>query len=253
MRLIFNIASREFMTLFLSPLAWSLLAILQIILAYLFLTQLETFITLQPQLAKLEGSPGLTEIVVPPLFGNAGIILLLVTPLLTMRLIAEERKHKTLTLLLSAPLSSMQIILGKYIGLLGLLLIVVGMVTLMPLSLLPFAELDTGKLVANSIALALLVSAYAACGLYLSCLAGQHPSIAAIATVGFLLGLWLINWTGVLQDERSLVMEYISIMRHFQNLQIGLISSIDVGYFVLFIASFIWLSVRHLDKSRLQS
>ncbi|GAB6142032.1 hypothetical protein JCM14076_27610 [Methylosoma difficile] len=252
MKLIFSIAAREFKSLFLSPLAWTLLAILQIVLAYLFLTQVETFITLQPKLATLEGTPGLTDIVVPPLFGNAGIILLLITPLLTMRLIAEERKQKTLTLLLSAPVSHLQIVLGKYLGLLGLMLIIVGLVTLMPLSLLTGGSLDLGKLAANALALTLLVSAFAACGLYMSCAAGQHPSIAATATVGFLLLLWLLNWTGVLQDERSVIMEYVSLLRHFQNLQTGLLGSVDIGYFLLFIASFLWLSVRNLDNDRLQ-
>ena len=87
MSMILTIASREFKTLFLSPMAWTILAILQFILAFLFLTQVEAFTTLQPKLASIEGAPGLTDIIVPPLFGNAGIILLLVTPLLTMRLI----------------------------------------------------------------------------------------------------------------------------------------------------------------------
>lgn len=252
MKMIATIASREFKTLFLSPLAWSLLAILQLLLAYLFLTQVETFLTLQPKLANLEGAPGLTDIIVPPLFGNAGIILLLVTPLLTMRLVAEERKHKTLALLLSAPVSTLDIVLGKYFGLLGLLLLIVLLVSLMPLTLLIGGDLDLGKLAANSLALSLLLASFAACGLYLSCLAGQHASIAATGTVGFLLLLWLLNWTGVLQNERSPVLEYVSLLRHFQALQTGLFSSVDVGYFVLFIASFIWLSVRHLEHRRLK-
>ena len=76
--MIFTIASREFKTLFLSPMAWTVLAVLQVILAFLFLTQVEAFTALQPRLASLEDAPGLTDIIVPPLFGNAGIILLLV-------------------------------------------------------------------------------------------------------------------------------------------------------------------------------
>ncbi|MGZ8152850.1 MAG: ABC transporter permease [Methylovulum sp.] len=252
MRLMFTIASREFRTLFLSPLAWTLLAILQIILAYVFLMQVDTFITLQPKLASLEGTPGLTDIVVPPLFGNAGIMLLLVTPLLTMRLISEERRNKTLALLLSAPVSNIEIIMGKWLGIVGLLLIMVFLITLMPLSLLAGGDLDMGKLCANVLALALLVCAFSATGLFMSCLAGHHPAIAAIGTFGILLLLWILDWRGGMKDQRSELMEYLSILRHFQNLQSGLISSVDVSYFLLFIACFILLSIRSLDNDRLQ-
>ncbi|MFI3198840.1 MAG: ABC transporter permease, partial [Methylococcaceae bacterium] len=101
-----TIAKREFKSLFLSPLAWTVLAVLQGLLAYLFLTQVETFTLIQPKLASIDGAPGLADIVVTPLYGNAAIILLLVTPLLTMRLICEERRNKTLSLLLSAPIST---------------------------------------------------------------------------------------------------------------------------------------------------
>ncbi|HEY5138300.1 MAG TPA: ABC transporter permease subunit, partial [Methylococcales bacterium] len=191
--MILTIASREFKTLFLSPLAWTVVAILQCILAYLFLTQVETFNLIQPKLASIEGAPGLTDIVVTPLYGNAGIILLLVTPLLTMRLICEERRNKTLSLLLSAPISIIDIIIGKYLGILCLLLLMVCLITLMPLSLLIGGELDFGKLFANLLSLLLLVTAFTATGLFMSTIAG-HPTIAAMGTFGILLLLWILDW-----------------------------------------------------------
>jgi ABC-2 type transport system permease protein len=249
--MISTIASREFKTLFLSPLAWTILAILQSILAYLFLTQVETFNLIQPKLATIEGAPGLTDIVVTPLYGNAGIILLLVTPLLTMRVICEERRNKTLSLLLSAPISNVDIILGKYFGLLGLLLLMVFLITLMPLSLLTGGELDAGKLFANVLALMLLVTAFTAVGLFMSTIAG-HPVIAAMGTFGILLLLWILDWTVGMKDQRSELFEYLSILRHFQNLQSGLISSVDISYFLLFTGTFILLSIRSLDNDRLQ-
>jgi ABC-2 type transport system permease protein len=249
--MILTIASREFKSLFLSPLAWTVLAVLQYILAYLFLTQVETFTLLQPKLATIEGAPGLTDIVVTPLYGNAGLILLLVTPLLTMRLICEERRNKTLSLLLSAPISNVDIILGKYFGLLGLLLLAVLLITLMPLSLLAGGELDVGKVAANLLALVLLVTAFTATGLFMSTIAG-HPTVAAMGTFGILLLLWILDWTSGMQDQRSELLEYLSILRHFQNIQSGLISSVDIGYFLLFTATFILLSIRSLDNERLQ-
>lgn len=251
MSMISTIALREFKSLFLSPLAWTVLAVLQCILGYLFLTQVETFTLIQTKLTAIEGAPGLTDIVVTPLYGNAGIILLLVTPLLTMRLICEERRNKTLSLLFSAPVSNADIIIGKYLGLLGLLLLVVFLVTLMPLSLLMGGELDFGKLFANLLALLLLVAAFTATGLFMSTVTG-HPTVAAMGTFGILLLLWVLDWTTSINDQRSELFEYLSILRHYQNLQSGLISSIDVCYFFLFTATFIMLSIRSLNNERLQ-
>lgn len=251
MSMILTIAGREFKTLFLSPLAWSILAILQCILAFLFLTQLEVYSKLQPQLANIENGPSLTDVIVTPLYGNAGIIFLLVTPLLTMRLVCEERRNKTLALLLSAPVSSSDIIIGKYSGNLGLLLLFVGIITLMPLSLLLGGALDFGKLFANLLAISLLVSAFSAMGLFMSALA-NHPVIAATGAFGSLFLLWILDWSAAIEDKPNGLFSYLSMLRHFQNIQSGLISSVDVIYFLLFITTFIMLAIRRLDKDRLQ-
>jgi ABC-2 type transport system permease protein len=251
MNMISVIAAREFKTLFLSPLAWIILAILQFILAFLFLTQVENFTMIQPQLASIDNAPSLTDITVTPLFGNAGIILLLVTPLLTMRLICEERRNKTLTLLLSAPLSNAEIIIGKYLGSLGLLALIVMLITVMPLSLLIGGTLDFGKLFANVLALLLLVSAFASIGLFMSCVA-SHPTVAAMGAFGALFVLWILDWSAGLADKHSELLAYLSILRHFQNIQSGLLNTADLSYFLLFISLFILLSIRRLDKERLQ-
>ncbi|MGR9044418.1 MAG: ABC transporter permease [Gammaproteobacteria bacterium] len=249
--MILAIAYREFKSLFLSPLAWSILAILQFILAYLFLTQVETFSAIQVQLSAIDNAPGLTDIIVTPLYGNAAIILMLVTPLLTMRLICEERRNKTLALLLSAPIANRDIILGKYLGIMGLMLIMTGLITLMPLSLLAGGTLDIGKFFANILALVLLLAAFTATGLYMSCKAG-HPTVAAMGTFGLLLLLWILDWSAGLKDQNSELFAYLSLLKHFQNLQSGLINSADLCYFVLFSATFILLSIRNLDNDRLQ-
>lgn len=249
--MIFSIASRELKTLFLSPLAWSVLAVLQFILAYLFLTQIETFIAFQARLANIENAPGLTDIIVLPLFANASIILLLVTPLLTMRLVSEERRNKTLSLLLSAPLSGTEIILGKFFGILGLLMLIVLLICLMPFSLMLGGDLDSGKFACNILALSLLVSAFASLGLYMSCIA-SHPTIAAIASFGLLLLLWILDWTVGLKGQQSDIFQYLSILKHFQSIQSGLLNTVDVGYFLLFTCTFLILSIRRLEHDRIQ-
>ena len=114
-----HIAARELKALFLSPLAWAILAVVQFILAYLFLAQIDTYMMFAPRLAGMEDAPGVTDVIVAPLFGNAAVVLLLVAPLITMRVLSEERRSRTLGLLMSAPVSMTEIVLGKYLGVLG--------------------------------------------------------------------------------------------------------------------------------------
>jgi ABC-2 type transport system permease protein len=247
----FVIAGREFRTLFLSPLAWTILGVIQIILAYMFLAQLDYYLMVQARIAGMEEAPGITDLIVAPLFGNAGIILLLVTPLLTMRLISEERRNRTLSLLFTAPVSMTEIVLGKYLGVMGFLLVMVGMILLMPLSLLFGGGLDVGKLIACVMALTLLLAGFAAVGLYMSALAVQ-PTVAAISTFGALLLLWIIDWSSHASGKSGGALEYLSLLRHYEGLLKGLITTTDLVYFVLFITTFLVLSVHRLDNDRLQ-
>ncbi|QJD28894.1 ABC transporter permease subunit [Methylococcus geothermalis] len=247
----FTIAARELRTLFLSPLAWSVLGVIQIILGYMFLAQLDYFLMMQPRMAGMEEMPGVTDLIVAPLFGNAGVILLLVTPLLTMRLISEERRNRTLSLLFTAPVSMTDIILGKYLGVFFFLLIMVGMLALMPLSLLMGGALDVGKLASCVLALVLLLAGFAAVGLYISALSNQ-PTVAAVATFGALLLLWIIDWTGGAEGDANGVLQYLSLLRHYEALLKGLVSTTDLIYFLLFILTFLVLSVHRLDNDRLQ-
>lgn len=245
------IASRELRNLFLSPLAWTMLAVTQLILAYMFLTQLDYYFIIQPKLIGIEGAPGITDLVIAPLFGNAAVILLLITPLLTMRVISDERRNKTISLLFSAPISITDIVLGKFLAIFGFLLSVLFCILLMPLSLLTVTDLDTGKFLACVLALLLLMASFNALGLYMSAITSQ-PTVAAVSSFGALLLLWIIDWAGANNGNSSSVLEYLSLMRHFENLLRGLVNTTDIIYFILFIAGFLILSIRRLDNDRSQ-
>jgi len=245
----FTIAGRELRTLFISPLAWAILGVIQIIQAFLFLVLLDTYLTeIQPRYAGFEHAPGVTDFIVTGLFQNAGVILLMVTPLLTMRLISEERRNRTLSLLFTAPVSMAEIVVGKYLGVLAFLLILVGMTALMPLSLLLGSGLDYAKLTANVLAFVLLSAGFAAVGLFISALANQ-PTVAAVSTFGSLLLLWIINWS---RSGGGGVLEYLSMLHHYDRLLTGLVNTEDLCYFILFILAFIVLSIHTLDNDRLQ-
>jgi len=252
MNSIFTIAARELRSLFLSPLAWTILAVVQLVMAYFFLLLLDQFVMAQPQLAQMENPPGVTEAVVAPLLDTAGIVLLLIAPMLTMRLLSEELRNQTLPLLFSAPVSMTEIILGKYLGMLGFFMLILLLTALMPLSLYSGTSLDTGMLLSGFMGLALLLASIAAIGLFMSSLTAQ-PTVAAISTFGVLLLLWILDAAATTGgDTGGSVLAYLSILRHYQPLLKGAFKSVDVVYYLLFIGTFIVLSIRRLDSYRLQ-
>ena len=248
---ILTIAARELRSLFLSPLSWAVLAVTQAFVAYAFLVKLEFFLQLKPYLPGLAGAPGLTAIVVAPAFKAAAMVMLLAAPLVTMRLVSEERRSGTLSLLLSAPITMTEIVLGKFLGVMGYFAIVVLAITLTPLSLLAGGSLDVGLLGSSFIGLLLLIASFAAAGLFMSTLT-VHPPVAAISTFGLLLLLWNMDWagTGASEGVRPLF-SYIGVTSHFNALLQGVVDSADLIYSLIVIATFLVLSIRRLDSMRL--
>lgn len=247
--MILTIAKREFRAMFLSPLAWVILAVIQLILAWSFFSSIDVFFSIQSDLATLKNAPGVTDLIATPLFEIASIILLMVTPLLTMRLISEEKRNKTISLLYSAPVSITEIVLGKYLGLLFFIITLLFLVTLMPLSLAMGTPLDFTKLFSGVLGLFLALAAFSAAGIYMSALT-DNPMIAAISTFGLLLLLWMIN---VNTESASNVFSYLSLHVHLTALLRGIFNTRDVAYFLLFIFGFIVLAIRQLETQRLQS
>jgi ABC-2 type transport system permease protein len=247
--MIFTIAAKELRTMFASPLAWVVLAFLQLVFAWIFFARVDYFLAIQGQLARVPNPPGLTEIAVAPVFGVASFVLLMSVPLLTMRLIAEERRNQTMPLLMSAPLSMTQIALGKFLAMVGFLAIVLLLILAMGLSLLAGGQLDLGLITANSVGLMLLACCFAAIGLFVSCLT-SHPVVAGVLTLAALLGLWIIN---IATSDPQSPLHMISLLRHFESFTNGSIAVVDVVYYLLMTALFLILSIRRLDADRLRA
>jgi ABC-2 type transport system permease protein len=242
-----SLARHELYRLFLSPLAWLILALSQLILAYLFLTHIDYFMQIQGKISAIPGAPGVTELVVLPLFNNAATILLLLTPLITMRLIAEEHRNDSWPLLLSAPLSASQIVLGKYLGTLGFFLILILLIAVMPLSLSGGTTLDYRAIASGLLGLGLLAASFTAIGLFLSSLTKQ-PTIAAISTFSTLFLLWIIDWAGNMQEAG--VLSWLSLLSHFQPILQGDIHSKDIAYYLIIILFFLALTIHRLNAQR---
>ena len=241
------LALRELRSLFAMPSTWFILAVLQFIFAWFFLARLEAFLEIQPQLAQLANPPGVTTTVAAPMFNTIALLLMMLVPMFTMRLIAEERRNQTLSLLHSAPLSGFHIVLGKFLGLLIFLVMLMTGVPLMLYTLALGTDLDHGLLLSNILGLLLLTASYIALGLYISALTTQ-PIIAAIGAFAVLIGLWLADIGAASENSPW---HSISPFNHFQNFNNGLLDSSDAAYFVLFTTVFLLLAIKRLHNNRI--
>lgn len=238
------LAIRELRSLFTMPSTWFILAVLQFIFAWFFLNNLQNFLDMQPQLAQLANAPGVTTLIGVPLFNMVALLLMMLTPMFTMRLIAEERRNQTLSLLLSSPLSIRQIVLGKFVGLIIFLCVMVCSIPLMIGSLSVGTHLDHGLLLSNVLGLLLLIASYVAVGLYISSLTAQ-PIIAAIGALAVLVGLWLADIAATAEDSPW---HLISPWHHFQSFSTGLLDSGDAIFFLLFTGMFLLLTMKRLGN-----
>ncbi len=245
------IARREWNALFASPLAWLLLALVQIILGvFFFLTRLDTFLEKQSLLVSMNSSFGITAFVIAPLFESASLLLLFVIPLVCMQSIAGERRDASLPLLLSAPVSMSAIAVGKYLAILAFVTLMCALISLMPLSLMLAADLDLGLLAAAFCGLLLMAASYAAVGLYISSLTTQ-PAIAAVGSFALLATLALLrSATDSGSGQVSEAIAYLSISLHGDAFLRGIVNSTDLVYFGLFITTFLVFTVRNLDALR---
>lgn len=241
------LALRELRSLFAMPSTWFVLAALQFIFAWFFLARLEAFLEIQPQLAQLANPPGVTITVAAPMFNTVALLLMMLVPMFTMRLIAEERRNQTFALLLSAPLSGRHIVLGKFFGLLVFLAALITGVPLMLYTLALGTALDHGLMLSNLLGLLLLTASYVAVGLYISALTSQ-PIAAAIGALAVLVGLWLADIGAAAEDSPW---HFVSPLNHFQNFNAGLLNSGDAAFFVLFSAVFLLLAIRRIHNNRI--
>jgi ABC-2 type transport system permease protein len=192
---------------------------------------------------------GVTIFVGQTVYGIASFLMLFAVPLLSMRLISEERKSQTLPFLFSAPISLTEIVVGKFLGLIIFLSILVGYIFLMLSTLNIWSDIDFGYLLSNSLGLILLAAAFSALGIYFSSLTNQ-PIIAAI--LSFIALFALMGLDKFFGSQPNHWFGYISLMKHFQAFSRGVIDSKDIIYFILFITTFLVLTIRRLDSDRLR-
>lgn len=228
------IASKEFRSYLASPMAYIVTGIFLVLTGFFFSISPATY----------------SETSISGFLQTGSLSLLLLAAVLTMRLIAEERKLGTLELLLTAPVRDSEVILGKFLGSLGILTAMLVLTFYYPILLLLFGDPDMGPIVTGYLGLFLLGSAALAVGIFASSLT-SNQLVAAMVAGGILFALWFIGLAaGFLPETMGAVIGYFSLASYFPDFMRGIIDTQGVVYYLSITALFLFLAVRSLENSR---
>jgi len=241
------IARKELRSLFATPMGWLILGIFQAIVGTYYSLSFNQYFEIMHSAQWQVQRIGMTQFMAEGVFGVAAILMLLVVPLVSMKLVSEERKNQTLVLLMSAPLSISELILGKLLGMvLFLSLLIISMVGMIAM-LLPWTEIDLPYLLTHAFGLWLLMVASSALGLYISCLTAQ-PLLAAFGSMSALSVCMLLD--KFFSDDHQALFHALSLMQHYRQLSLGMLNSRDILFFMLFALLFVMLAIHRLEADR---
>jgi gliding motility-associated transport system permease protein len=248
---IWSLMKKELRSYFSSPIAYVVLFAFTLIFGYFFYNLVMWFNLQAMQMAQnpyYAQQINVNEMVYSPLFHNMVLILILVTPLLTMRLLAEEKKSGTDELLYTSPLTVGQIVLGKYSAALVMLALMLGLTALLSIFVFALGNPELAPWLTGYLGLFLLGATCLAVGLFFSALT-ESQIVAAVLTFLTLLLLLVLNWISQLgSGSWQGVVGYLSFSQHFEDMTRGILDTKDLVYFVSF--SFFGLFLAH---SALQS
>lgn len=246
------IFKRETAAYFTTPLGWLILMFFLFIFGFFFALSVTAFMDYASQMGfNPQADLNVNSFVIQGLFGNMAVVILLIAPGLVMRLLAEDRKQKSIELLLTSPISSTEIVLGKFFGALGFVAAMLA-ATLPYMALLyAYGEPDTGILLSSYLSLFLLTASLVAVNLFLSSFT-ENQVIAFIAGFAFNLIFWILGWAadlapaGVAQD----VFQGLAMGSHYMEMGKGLIRMQDLVYFLTFIAFCLLATTQRVEALR---
>jgi ABC-2 type transport system permease protein len=235
-RNVWAVAQRELRSYFLSPLAYVVIALFLALAGYLF-----ALILANGREASLRG-----------LVQNVSVLYLFIVPAISMRLLAEEQRTGTVELLLTNPVQEWEIVTGKFLASIMLLLVMLGLTLLFPLFLYIWGNPDTGPIVTGYLGVFLQAAAFLSVGLWASSLT-QNQIVAAIVSFALLLVLWLSDNLGqFLGGTIGQIVSYTSVINHFQSFPQGVIESKDVIYYLTLVIAGVVLSTLSLQSRRVR-
>ncbi len=250
---VWPIFKKEMRLYFSSPIAWVILTIFTLITGYFFYSIFAyyTLASMQSMMNPMMAREmNVTDNVLRPLFSNISVILLLLMPLLTMRLFAEERRSGTIELLLTYPVRDGAVLLGKYLAALAMYGVMLVATLVYPALVLYFARVEWGVLATGYLGLLLMGATFLAIGLFASSLT-ENQIVASIITFGVLLILWVIGWSSdYAGGVWGRVLSHISLLEHFDSFAKGVLDTKDILYYVNFTLLALFLTLRSLEARR---
>jgi gliding motility-associated transport system permease protein len=228
------VATRELRSYFLSPLAYVVIALFLVLAGYLF-----ALILANGREASLRG-----------LVSNVSVLYLFIVPAVSMRLLAEEQRTGTIELMLTNPVQEWEIVVGKFLASVMLILVMLALTLLYPAFLFVFGNPDKGPIITGYVGIVLQAAAFLAVGLWASSLT-QNQIVAALVSFALLLVLWLSDNLGqFLGGTVGSIISYTSVVNHFSQFPQGVIQSNDVIYYLTVIGAGLVLSTLSLQSRR---
>jgi|KBSMisStandDraft_5_1062788.scaffolds.fasta_scaffold35037_2 ABC-2 type transport system permease protein len=248
------IAHKELRAYFNSPIAYIVLGFFAVLFGWFYIGILDWFVRQGMQMGELGMGGGqnmnLNQQMVRPLLLNMTVVFLFLLPLVTMRTYAEEKRSGTIELLLTSPLTDLQIVLGKFLGAMALYGAML-LITLVHFGLLfVFGNPDWKPLAVAYLGLLLFGGCFISIGLFISSLT-KNQIVAGAATFGVFLLLWVIDWIGQsLGPTGESILKYMSMTEHLDDFVKGVIDTKHLVYYLSFIAFGLFLTVRSVDTER---
>jgi ABC-2 type transport system permease protein len=250
---VWPIFKKEMRLYFTSPIAWVILTIFTLITGYFFYSIFAyyTLASMQSMMNPMMAREmNVTDNVLRPLFSNISVILLLLMPLLTMRLFAEERRSGTIELLLTYPVRDGAVLLGKYLAALAMYGVMLAVTLVYPALVLYFARVEWGVLATGYLGLLLMGATFLAVGLFASSLT-ENQIVASVITFGVLLIFWVIGWSSDYAGGMwGRILSHISLLEHFDSFAKGVLDTKDILYYLNFTIVALFLTLRSLEARR---
>lgn len=252
MNSIFTIAQRDFLAYYQSIKGGIVFWFFLIFMGFFFYSFVYTFMELQKQAMSFGGeTPRLSQLTTA-VFQNLHFILLLVVPAITMASFSEDKRNQVDRLLQTAPVTVMQIVLGKFLACVGVLTLVLLASSVYPLFTVVYGNPDLGPILTSYLGMFLLLCSQVALGIWVSSMT-SNQFVAFLFTMFGLFLLLILNWiapnitsTGWMEQ----IVKYLASTTHLDNFFKGLITIQDIVYFLAFSSLFLFFTQMSLDSKR---
>lgn len=255
MRALLAISRRELDQYFATPMGWIFLCGFVLITGFFFALMTTDYSVQATQAAfdpYMSEQMNVNDWLVAPFFANTAVILLLLCPAISMRLFAEDRRSRSFELLLSSPVASWQIVLGKYLGALGFLVVLIFGTLHTSFLLRWLGQPDPGIMAANYLGTFLLAASFLAVGMLASALT-DNQLVALVMSFGALLALWVLSWAETLAPSGwGEALAHVSMLSHMEQLSKGLLHLEDVVYYLSFVGFFLFATWQRVEAWRWQ-